>query len=76
MADPCNRSGNDLHGHANDPSRHDHGGPGNVRILAEHNQPTEAKAENAARNVPTALRNSAVSILPAVPPFADGLFAG
>ena len=30
------RSGNDLHDHANDPSRHDHRGPGDVRIVAEH----------------------------------------
>ena len=31
-----NRASNDLHGHANDPSRHDHCRPGDVRIVAEH----------------------------------------
>ena len=38
--------------------------------------PTDANAENAARKVPTALNNSAVSIFPAVLPFEDGSFVG
>jgi hypothetical protein len=36
--------------------------------------PTDTKAVNVARNVPTALRNSAVSIFPPEPPFEGSPF--
>src|ERR1700730_4551 len=40
----CDGSGKDLHGHADDPSQHDHCGPKDVRILTDHNHTDGCKS--------------------------------
>src|ERR1700687_6091805 len=73
-ASACNCSCSDLHHHANHPSQHYYYCPRDVRIFTKQNHADRYESHNVARNVPTALRNSAVSIFPLEPPFEGSPF--